>query len=165
MYVRPGRLHEPSLRHVRRLHVMLTTELQSVQQAIPLPSRARARQVRPHKPSSRHVSLLHDILTAGVRCVKSTVQLSSPCAIPERPRIFDIRHNYRPADNKVDIAAVERDPYRRRIQLVVRSGDRRPHQVSAYSIQQIDAKGIVDFVLYRARFCDYSIGFETLYYK
>ena len=45
--------------NVRRLHVMLTTELQSVQPTIPLPSRlARATPVRPHEPS------------AGVRCVK-----------------------------------------------------------------------------------------------
>ena len=51
----------------------------------------------------------------------------------------------RPADNKLDSAAIERDTYRLRIQLVVRSGDRRPHQLSAYSIEQIDAECIVDF--------------------
>ena len=81
------------------------------------------------------------------------------------PQLFVIRPIYRPADNKLDIAAVERDPYRRRIQLVVRSSDRRPHQFSAYSIQQNDAKGIVDFVLQRAGFCEYIIVFGTLCYK
>ena len=42
------RLHEPSLRHVRRLHVMLTTELQSVQPTIMLPSPDAARQCHLH---------------------------------------------------------------------------------------------------------------------
>ncbi|KAI0216157.1 hypothetical protein LSAT2_031795 [Lamellibrachia satsuma] len=53
------------------------------------------------------------------------------------PRLFDIRPIYRPADNKLDIAAVDRDLYRLHIQLVVRSGDRRPNKLSACSIQQI----------------------------
>ena len=42
---------------------------------------------------------------------------------------------------------------------------RRPHQFSAYSIQQNDAKGFVEFVLQRAGFCEYIIVFETLCYK
>ena len=43
------RLHEPSLRHVRRLHVMLTTELHSVQPTILLPSPDAARQCHLHR--------------------------------------------------------------------------------------------------------------------
>ena len=42
---------------------------------------------------------------------------------------------------------------------------RRPHQLSSYSTQQSDAKGIVDFVCHKARFCDYIFFFGTLYYK
>ena len=55
--------HEPSSRHVRRLHVMLTADLQSVHPTVQLPS-----------PRARHL------------CVQPTVQLSSPCATSERPR-------------------------------------------------------------------------------
>ena len=89
-YTTTGRLHEPSLRHVRRLHVMLTTELQSVQPTILLLSpRARATPVRPHEPSSRHVSRLYDILTTGVRCVKPTVQLSFSAVTTKRRRLHD----------------------------------------------------------------------------
>ena len=128
--------------------------------------RARARQpVR----SSRYVNRLHDILTAGVPYVHPTVQLSSPCATSNRPRQPSSRNvavsavvtkRRRLHDllisgllssncNKLDITAVER------IQLAVRSCDRRPHQLSFYSTQQNDAKDIVDFVLHKARFYDY----------
>ena len=131
--------------------------------------------VRPHEPSSRHVRRIHDILAAGLLCVQPTVQLSShvrhqSVRVSRRhetspsPRPIDIRPTDRPADNELGNTAVERDPYRLRIELAVKPCDRRSHQLSAYSTQQIDAKGIVDFVRHRALFCDYFF-FGTLYYK
>ena len=134
---------------------MLTADLQSVPPTVQLPS-----------PRVRHVSRLHDILTAGLLCVQPTFRLSSSSATPERPRqpssqtspsprLSGIRPTDCPAENELGNTAVERDPYRLRIQLAVRSRNRRPYQLSAYSTQQIDAKGIVDFVRHRARFCDF----------
>ena len=81
------------------------------------------------------------------------------------PRPVDIWPTDRPADNELGNTAVKRDSYRLRIQLAVRSCDRQPRQLSAYLTQQIDTKGIVDFVRHRARFGDYLFVFGTLYYK
>ena len=83
---------------------------------------ARATPMRPRQPSSRNIP---------------------------SPRSIDGWRTVCPADNNLDITAVER------IQLAARSCDRRPHLLSFYSTQQNDAKGIVDFVRHKARFCDY----------
>ena len=118
---------------------------------IPLPF-LRARHLCA-RMSRRHDTLA--VSTSGVMCVKPTVprgrhqsvRVSRRHETSPSHRLFDIRPIYQ----QVDIAALERDPCRVRIQLVVRSFDRLPHQLSAYSIQQIDAKGIVDFVDFATR--------------
>ena len=144
------RPREPSSRHSRRLHVMLTADIQSVQPTVQLPS-TRARHMCVQNPFSclprvrlRASALvivtkrrrLHDLLTSGLLS-SSRQQARHHCG-----RTRPVPPAY--------LAGCE---------------IMRPHQLSSYSTQQSDAKGIVDFVCHNARFCDCFFVFGTLYYK
>ena len=104
-------------------------------------------------PSPRHIDGWRTVCPSD----RSTVFLmcdikpSALAVVTKHRRLHDLLTSGLLSSNRnnLDITAVER------IQLAVRLCDRRPHQLSFYSKQQNDAKGIADFERHKAHFCDY----------